>query len=348
MMAESYFVGDSIIHQKPVFMRSLLLPAFLLSAGAVTAQPTLTAATSNPVVGTSVTYYSIAPQPAGNGGANVTWDFSGVGAGTPGTGNYVACNAATNCSNFPGSNLVAQAGGGSAYYIADNTRLAINGTVTPAGTVVYANPEDWTRYPVTYNTNYTDNFTASVTSTATVNRSGTITVTADGWGTLKLPNRTYNNVLRVKHEEAYSDMLNGVPIGSYTSTIYTWHSPSYKEYLLSKTTLLANGQTLADAMTYTSQTGVGIAALSELEGSLQVGPNPVRGILHLRFETTANTELRITLTDLLGRPVADLGRQSYPQGSQHATLSTEGLARGLYLVRLQSEDQTIVRKVEVL
>ena len=84
--------------------------------------------------------------------------------------------------------------------------------------------------------------------------------------------------------------------------------------------------------TVLSPTGTGAAA-SQLAGA--AWPNPATGTLHVAVELPAAGAVRLTLTDALGRVVRTRSATA-PAGIVRETLTLDGLAPGVYLVRTET------------
>jgi hypothetical protein len=94
--------------------------------------------------------------------------------------------------------------------------------------------------------------------------------------------------------------------------------------------------------TATSRVGV-----PEPLGGLTVYPNPAdRGVLHVRFTATAAGEASVTLSNALGQRAAKRIFTAQ-KGNNTVTLSTEGVAAGLYLLTVQEGSRRTVTKVYV-
>jgi hypothetical protein len=80
---------------------------------------------------------------------------------------------------------------------------------------------------------------------------------------------------------------------------------------------------------------------------LTVYPNPAgRGVLHVRFPAAQAGEASVVLSNALGQRAA--GRAFTAQkGDNTVTLSTEGVAGGLYLLTLQEGNRRMVTKVYI-
>lgn len=76
-------------------------------------------------------------------------------------------------------------------------------------------------------------------------------------------------------------------------------------------------------------------------------PNPVSGTTLLRFRLERPSVVRLAIVDLLGRPVAEPAN-GYLEGGEHSRpFDAEGLAPGLYFVRLDVRGDLFLRKIAV-
>lgn len=217
---------------KKLFLFVLLLP--FISA----AQPVITNA-ENFTTGITLRFIECQTngvQP-GASGANVTWDFSNLVAnGDTMTEWMVAPSATSYASQFPTANLVEKYSDGTFVFanISGNQNHLV-GYVDSIGNFVtkYPNPVLFMQRPITYNDVFTDAFTAQITGTSfSLNGSGNTNIEADGYGTLILPNGTFNNVLRVHYSMVEVDTLVG--FGSYTTThaeTYVWFDNAHTSAL---------------------------------------------------------------------------------------------------------------------
>lgn len=331
-------------------MRFVLLPALALFSLSAQAQPTLTSA-NNIQAGTTYTAYNATNAlPQGAAGANVTWDFSSLSSSASTNYGYYTCGSTGHsCTTFPGSTIVNDPGTGQyVYYKTSSSSLALNGISTGSVNFIYSDPQEILRFPFTYNNTYTDNFSSAFTSGGfPFTRSGTITVTADGYGTLKLPGGTYHNVLRVKKVENYTDTWSGPSI-SYSAETYTWYSPYLKELLANIVTTTISGSAGQPMMQYTSQPTTGIGGISAIDGTVSIFPNPAHERINAGFSLTEATNISAVLTDITGRIVRQIPATNYNQGRHQITMDTDGLTNGLYLLKIASGEEVITSKINVL
>lgn len=344
-----------------------LLFALAISAGAFTAiaQPTITAADYSYVAGDRYIQYLATQVPApGAGGNNVTWDFSGMTSTVSDTFTAMACTATPYCSTFPGSTVAAtytSQGPSYSYYIADANRFAMNGIRQHVPqysidvTMNYVEPEDLIRYPFTTTTSYRDSFaTVYTTNGYPYLRRGHIDVSSDGYGTLILPGgKTYKNVIRIVRRETYNDSTNfgtGPQYNYYTSVIYEWRQPGTRVMLMSrdslKMTLFTQQVSYSVSARYATPFPAAVANVSETISDITVFPNPVRDMVNVKFNT-GNDHVKISLVDMIGREIAVLANKTFTSGTHTVSYSTSSLARGIYLLRMQTGNGVATRKVEI-
>ncbi len=74
-------------------------------------------------------------------------------------------------------------------------------------------------------------------------------------------------------------------------------------------------------------------------------PNPFRRQVSIPFTLDATRQVRLTVYDLLGREVARLVDATLSEGSHVAVFRPEGLAAGVYLIRLEADGQVQTRSI---
>jgi hypothetical protein len=357
-------------------MNKTLLPALfsLLTASAAFGQaPTLTAANINPVLNDS--FLSVicdtAGITAGPVGASQTWDFSlTLHASTTvlpntGMGHVVsAASTGTAAALFPSSTHAVITPATSLlpppdtlitnYYIEGATVTSQAGTFLDiTNNAVYSNPMDVLHFPFTFSSTFTDSYSGAITYMGTTAaESGSVTVTADGWGTLKLPGPiTYSGVLRVHSYQIFGDSANifGSPvITTDTLETYTWYKPGYHSPVLTIAT--TKGPYINQkAVSYASvqiANHENVPDINSIDASLAICPNPASNALNISFNTPTSQLVYISLYDMAGQEVAVLANKTF-QGKQNLSFNTDAFPRGLYVVHLQSGNGSVTRKIEL-
>ncbi len=82
------------------------------------------------------------------------------------------------------------------------------------------------------------------------------------------------------------------------------------------------------------------------ENNMEVYPNPFRNNLHISYSLLKSGAVRISLLNLLGQEIVMLNDKLTVQAGNHnLTVSPSNLKPGIYFIKLQSGDLTIVRKI---
>ncbi len=333
----------------------LTLAGSLLISATSFAQITLTAANSLPQFGEKYVNHicdttGVTP---GLAGANITWNFTSLSTTSIDTAKAQPCGATPNCSLFPGSTyaIVSNSTRLIPYYIGSTTKLSQNGYYQAVDSnAVYSDAMDQLRFPFTYNNTYNDPYSGVIRLGAiTAQETGTISVTCDAYGTLQLPGGlTHNNVLRVRTFQVFKDStsLFGSPfVLNFELETYTWYKDGYHSPLM---TILSSKQVGGGlnnkGVSYAPVAILDASQLPSLAASVQVFPNPVSDELNIHYSNTAAEPVSISLTDMMGKEVAQI--VTHPGGTS-ASYNTASLPRGLYILRLQSGAEVVSRKISV-
>ncbi|MCO5264796.1 MAG: C25 family cysteine peptidase [Lentimicrobium sp.] len=92
-------------------------------------------------------------------------------------------------------------------------------------------------------------------------------------------------------------------------------------------------------------TVVGVETV-DAENALVLYPNPFRNQLHINFNLKQANSAKISVVNLLGQEIMQLGNYTQLQSGSHSlTVSAENLKPGIYFIKLVSGDFSAVRKV---
>ena len=75
---------------------------------------------------------------------------------------------------------------------------------------------------------------------------------------------------------------------------------------------------------------------SVLDNNIKIYPNPTKD--NLTIETNSNTEQRLEIINLIGQTVYTI------YINKKATINTSAFANGVYILKLSSDKETVVRK----
>ncbi len=317
----------------------------LLIASLVTyAQPTITSIANSPKIG-DLFEYVLTPNysfDVNQSGANQTWDFSAA-SGNVSSYNYTDLASSFEPSTYPSSNLVESVPSAENYYTSSTNGITQNGTLFPGVVrVIYTDSRDLVRFPMSYTDSYTDNFSGTaenIGASFTADRSGTVVMTADGYGDLILPYATVPNVLRIQIVANYTDMSNGTLVGTYIDSIQLWYNPINNNFLASTTKAYTNGQlTISQAAHMEEFTFVNSLFESEATNELSIFPNPANDVITVSSVTPST----IQIYDITGKMILERKKASV-----NHEVSITDLSSGIYLVKSFVDEKVLTKKLVV-
>lgn len=307
---------------------------------------TLNNSNSVPLIGESYVLYSGNYISPGNVGANQTWDLSSLSGGTEITNNYVTPASSGYGAEFPNANLtsVAVSAGTYTFYNAAADGFYLAGLRTSNGlySLTYTNLDKQLPFPCSYNTSWSDSWTATVNfGGAPGTRTGTTTGLADGYGTLITPSGTFTNVLRVKIVQSMTDNLGAFGTVTYEQEVYNYYKPGIRLPLAGVSTTVSTAAGQAPQTTMTSNwldaSSVGIFENATSSIGVDVFPNPATDRVNIIL-SSQSSDLHLQLIDGSGRVVHTEQLRLQSMGINRHELSVQGLNPGIYLLRLTSEN----------
>ena len=324
--------------------RYAFLPFLLLSSG-VFAQ-TITAGQCDPQPGDDVDMLQGAYMAPGAAGLNQTWDLNGfVSTGTiPQT--FITPGSTPYGASFPSSNVAQDAGGGSYGYGLTNSSGYLNlGVQGDLFSLVCSQPMVVVPYPLTYNTPDVNPFScAGLSAGSAYTRTGSITVTLDGTGTLILPSGTWTNVMRVTMLQSFTDAGDLINT-SGTQTNVFWYKPGIRFALAASYATQYNG-TPSNYTWLLDADNIGLDETQRMAIGVEAFPNPTDDVVTLTYG--AGGRIRVEVLDGLGRLVLTEVPGAMPPGINCHMLELGGLSAGLYTVRVTSDtDGTGTVRVQV-
>lgn len=310
--------------------RPLPLAFFLLVTSTVCAQPVLTYGEVATLPGDSFLYHASTVTPSSSPGADQVWDFSTLDTDSLIHIFYADPDTTPAGASFPlatvaGSNE--QGGGAYGYSGFTPDSGAFYGQAIPGQPpIVYDNPMVVATYPAAYNDTWTDDFSASFSiGPLSVARTGTITGTADGWGSLIMPYGTVDSVLRTSFVEDFDDVSL---FGTTTShRVYTYYLRAGTHYPIidqfSYTVSNSGGTTVLTGLNWLQldiSTGVPTACAP---GEVDVYPVPAIDAITVRTAYAGSpgtadlfdAQGRCVLSSVVTGPVFTLGTQTLQPGT---------------------------------
>jgi len=321
----------------------------------ITAQPTITRGWLGGIGDKLNTTFSMNVPDPGPDGANQTWDFSGI---TPDTLSvnfeYIDPAGTPSGDSYPSSNicLAETSFGIYGYLFLDDDKFENYGSAFVISETIYSDPETQLVFPMGYDDKFVDDYAYSASQFGvTTHGTGTVTGEADGYGTLILPNGTFDNVMRVKVVDEGVDSTDlGLGIIEKvisTTTTYYWYSSDHPGPLCIRDHTEGLQIAIVDALpndtlafdpdsSFSFDPTATTSAAEFFQANafeLKATPNPFRDKLNLNFTTDAAGELQFELRNSLGQIITQTTIQAtsginnlevdagaYPAGSYFAIL----------------------------
>ncbi len=332
--------------------KNYFLIVLLCTAIFVKAQPTVTSSIAGGIGDViSLSEVDATGFDPGAAGADVTWDFTGITL-TGLTSGYTLVDPAVTgvAASFPGANVAGETGGGNyAFFKITTSEFTNYGAYTPTVTASYSDPETLYTFPLTYNATGSDNLYCEFTSGYDFVRSGSVSFTVDGYGTLKLPSGNYNNVLRLLVHETYSDEAVGLPVTiDYDFNNYYWVmegtiGPVF-EYM--DMTITTGGFPSATEAAYVNAdivvpTGIELPAIT---GTVSIYPNPAADIIYIAGASSA-TASSVAIYDMTGKLVSMPDIANGDGNISSADISV--LPAGIYSLQIVTDAGTTAKQFAV-
>ncbi|MEO8949951.1 MAG: T9SS type A sorting domain-containing protein [Mucilaginibacter sp.] len=153
----------------------------------------------------------------GAAGTNLTWDYSNLmDSATVGTVNFVSAASTPYVADFPGAQIATVVEDTLFSYIEMTAGSPYGlGLESPSQKFVYAHPLSTLLYPFTYHNSFYDSVTLFLVKPITGTSKLLDSIMVSGYGTLKLPGNTYNNVLQTREIIASSGSITVPEIGVF-------------------------------------------------------------------------------------------------------------------------------------
>ncbi|MCF8429349.1 MAG: T9SS type A sorting domain-containing protein [Bacteroidia bacterium] len=284
--------------------------------------------------------------PPGNSGANVSWDFStSIKQDIFIERVYLDPANTPYAAKFPNAKLCRTDGIGSVYSFWDNSNAAKSIYYGFVEKNIYdqnynALPLSYYKFPITYGQSFTDSISALTNPGALVGP-GKYIFNADGWGSLKLPNKTVPNVLRTKSLIYIGD--SNPPVNSYSLTIeYAWYQAFKKEPLLVISSVVIDHVLHKKFIIFDNSLVVGVNE-TKLTNNINLYPNPATDKLFIEFtDLNENTEIEISIFDAQGKEQKHLSLLKSDFSNQ---IDISNLTVGMYFINGRVGDKYFNKKI---
>ena len=323
-------------------MMKTILPFFLLVSAPMFAQPVIDASTLVPSNGpTALLHFGsyVTPGPAT---ASFMFDASGFEGVQTAQSQYVAPASTPYGSYFP---TATQASGAltnpSLYSYTRSTATEVFnlGYYGPSSSLVYSDPEKLYAIPMNYNLTFSDPWSAAASNQGQAyTRTGTTTVSYNGYGTVIMPAGSYTNCARFQIDQIMTDDFQGQTTIDYVARIVAYIKPGVEGALFTSSYTLydfgAGFDTLQVGSFAVDEAVAGIHSLEALEIMARIYPNPATDQATIQLIETPGSALSATLLDATGRVIRDLVGADVAF-KQQVDLDISDLHAGTYFVRLR-------------
>ena len=338
-----------IITMKKTFT---LITGILISIIAFT-QPEISQS-NMPLIGDDVTISICSDQlDPGEAGAMQNWDMSDLTEAEEQFFSYFHPSEGLMADSFPEANLCAMTWEGQySYYNVSSSSLSVEGYVVPidpgdTSTVIMDDKEQVVSLPFGFEDTFTDSFDGSswVPGFGEVPFDGSVNFEADGYGTLVLPNGTYENVVRYHATREQTNYVNGFPTLTISKEQWIWVSEEYRFWLLLMEENFDgfNTSTLIWYNKNPHPASTGIAAHADMENL--VYPNPLRSGQQLTIQWNGFEKARVSVLSLDGSVVRE-DHISLTEGNNF--LRTGDLDSGLYIIKIETDNRILTRQLSVI
>ena len=297
-----------------------------------------------PSIGIKDTSTSYSFTPIGNfreAGANVIWDFSNLVV-TDSISEYIEIvdlSSSNNPTKYSSANYVGKTMDGEFYSLISNQEHHSLGFEGSDFRVNYlADPRLVSKYPMTYNDEFQDTFSAIVIIQGTqINRTGTVVIKADGYGDLIMPYGTVSNVLRVLTVTTWEDEISGTVSTAIDST-YNWEALSEVGPTIS--IFYNDGVRSSFEGSYSDPSPISTAVGKDesIENLITIYPNPANDYLSIEIAIPTT----ISIFNLQGQMVKKLPML---QGRQKIDISD--LDKGTYLLNIKTKNNIVTKKIVI-
>lgn len=295
------------------------------------AQPVLTGNAINPTVGDVFNYTATDYVNPGDSGANKTWDLSMMASLGPLQKTVVSPSNTPSSSSFPSSNVCIVTQSYYEYCFANDSCYKSYGGYSGNGYPLVFNPAKVSlQYPFNYNTTITSNYQWISPTTNPTILDGTVTVTYDSYGTLILPNGTYNNVVRVHYQDNYSQAQGTYTVDYGAEVSYRWYINGNHLPIASVTIYTSTLQRDITSCNYINTIITSIHKDDIHTSLLSLFPNPTKNILNIT-SVYKQTLKNVEIIDGEGRLVLNKALDS---NMEQAQIDVSEITKGTYVVKV--------------
>jgi hypothetical protein len=273
-------------------------------------------------------------------GSNVVWDFSALSGTFPIViDSFITPSAAPGYSAFTSATYAQHRQDLYTFYRSTPQKTELLGGYSPSLTITFTDMAVAANYPVSYGY-YLNDPVSGFAKTGSNNGAcnGSITVSADGTGTVLLPyGISVANVLRLKTVETLTISSGVIPVASFNQVIYNYYMLGKKFPILNMTysryESIIGTPTITATMYGTDDYIVIAGAREYVNSSAQLYPNPFVAVLSTDGETVSD----VAFYNAMGERVLHVQKGDDPE--------IAALPPGVYLVSYSAGERRRSQKM---
>lgn len=321
-------------------------------AGSILAQPTITNDIL-PVFNDHVVI-GICNEPSEDytsGGADITWDMSSLTETEEGFFDFIDPDGTYWNYLFPDATICGISHDGAySYYKDDNDALEtvgfgyiLDGIDPPNDTVtsVFSDFELVLDVPFSYGITQSDSWAGDNTALGfTQAFTGTTNAEYDAYGTLVLPNGTYNNVARY-----HADRVQVSGFVTQTKEQWIWMSPDHRFWLMLIETIQSTGSADEIIVWYNKNPIPNSTDVSNIEqkSKLLIYPNPLSAGAPIQLNSDSREAGFLTVYDLSGKLLERMRIQL--EAGQNEIDFKHDFKAGMYILEFQGEHKSMTTRM---
>lgn len=343
-------------------MKKLVLYfALFIFAGSLSAQTRLTFMTNAPRKGDVMKYYAFDFINPGEAGPSQTWDFTKI--------NFTGKEITSNIGIEPSAPLMETAiynsvtgeDGYDYYNKIDENGVELKGYTTKDISLIYTDPITKMKYPFAYGDSYVDFFAgeAHYQIVRGITFEGKYQVSADAYGTLRMPDKTIKNALRVKVVKTAVE-YNPCSTIDLTHTLYYWFADGYRYPLVMMSQKVyqrsyENVPTIETLAYYspqesraTEEPALATMELAAADFAINTYPNPFAGMTSCTYFLRKSMDVTAELYDITGKTISVLiNNQKQEEGVHNLGIDGAelGLVPGVYYIKFTFDKKEVVQKI---
>lgn len=350
---------------KPIKFYWFIFLLLLFFCNSIIAQPVISS-NSAPELGTNIKISIVDPEPLGNlilpTGENIIWDFSASSVIATRIATFVDVDDTEVGIFFPNADIALSYDGGGLPlgsfnlqndFFALFTDSVLNvGFTTQSGNIIsYDNPLTTFNLPFTFEDTIEDDFEVSFeVGNSTVTQAGTISIEADAYGTVLLPNEEVADLLRVRTTRSYYQAFENNVLDTifYEEERFAWYAADQIYPVLSVTTENVSTNPAPQTRIYfTGEVETNIEEYLSM-AAIEAYPNPSSGAFRIEYGLLQSADVQLNVYNSMGQLLQIVGDGLQFAGTQTTFIDLTGRAKGIYFVEMILDNQErIVKKLMV-